>query len=622
MSLAGDRNPKRNQGACTTCRQVKLKCDSNERFPAPCTRCSKKNLQCRTDPNFKRTRTRNRLDEVTNQLNTIQKTLAEQSQHRTPSVPNDLISGLSPDVQSLLDNGDSTFYRHANINDLPALPSILGHITVDHEHVIQLFSPFEANYYRHCPILDASSSVAVLSQSSPILFWTIVMLSSRWHPSLHHHYNTLLDPYRILLGRTLVEQIFYLESIQALTLLCFWPLSVCRQVDDPSWNYCGIITHAARKMGLDKVRTNSFDRISKIKRKTWIAIVQANCSHAWTSGMTVPSEILHSPQSPPPGPCTAAEDQFFTKAGIWRRLAECSLMIANFRQDMDSSLTFVRSLCTDLENVRDGQEQSWTTETDVIVAGAQLCIYALQLDQGRKRHSETSEGHNPRPNEDVLTSRRNTVNMAYMTAAKFIHRFAEMVDNGVAATSSGDKIPNAPQRHLPKYFFGLLLLSMAFIFRTKMLHASDPRNLPSKPESHISQIYQILTSWSREQLDKPARAVRVMRVILRAETEGQVNINDSNLEGRPGVAFLDEVIKVAKDLRERGVAEVDVPTYQPTADCLHDHVVDSYVTSCCDIPNESLDDPSLEWTFPWYLDLLLSDQCNFDMNNIYNGFTQ
>ncbi|TVY81957.1 Transcriptional regulatory protein SEF1 [Lachnellula suecica] len=616
MSLVGDRLPKRNQGACTTCRQVKLKCDSNERFPAPCTRCSKKNLQCRTDPNFKRTRTRNRLDDVTNQLNAIQKTLAQQS-HATPSVQHDSTPGPSPSAQSLLDIEESTFYRYTN---LPDSSFILDHVSMDHEHVMQLFAHFEAYYYRHCPILDTSVSIAVLYQTSPILFWTIVILSSRWHPTLYYNYNNLLDSYRILLGRTLVEHIFYLESIQALTTLCFWPLSVRRQVEDPSWNYCGLITHAARKMGIDKVQTNSPDRTSKIKRKTWIAIVQANCTHAWTSGMTVPSEILNSLQSPPPGPCTAFENQFFTKTGIWRRFAECSLMVMSFRQDMDSSLSFVQSLCADLEHLRDGQEESWTLETDVIVAGAQLCIYALQLDQGRKR-SETYEAQNSFYGQDKMTFRRNVINMAYMTAAKFIHRLAEMVSNGVTITCSGDQASIVPQRYLPKYFFGLLLLSMAFIFRTKMLHASDPKALPSKPELHITQVYQILTSWSREPLDEHGRAARVMRILLRADIEGQVNINEANPEGRPGVAFLDEVIKVAKDLRERGAIETDVPIDECTGESLHAPMTDFLTIGAPEVPQELIHDPSLEWTFPWGLDLFSSNPYNFDINNMYNGFT-
>jgi hypothetical protein len=142
---------------------------------------------------------------------------------------------------------------------------------------------FEENYYRHCPILDTNMSIATLHQTSPILFWTIIMIASRWHPSLYYLCNSLLDPYLSLLGKTLVEPIYSIEPIQAIALRCFWPLSVPRQVDDPSWNYCGFMTSAAMRMGLNRVtwdtQGSSPKGVINIKRKTWMACVYANCRY-------------------------------------------------------------------------------------------------------------------------------------------------------------------------------------------------------------------------------------------------------------------------------------------------------------------------------------------------------
>lgn len=142
---------------------------------------------------------------------------------------------------------------------------------------------FEENYYRYCPILDINMSIATLHQTSPILFWTIVIIASRWHPILYYIYDSLLDPYRSLLGKTLVEPIHSIEPIQAIALLCFWPLSVPRQVDDPSWNYCGIVTNAAMRMGLNKMACGAQGSSTKdfvsIKEKTWMACVYANCRY-------------------------------------------------------------------------------------------------------------------------------------------------------------------------------------------------------------------------------------------------------------------------------------------------------------------------------------------------------
>ncbi|KAE8442768.1 hypothetical protein EG329_002856 [Mollisiaceae sp. DMI_Dod_QoI] len=562
-----------------------------------------------------------RLDEVTNQLNAIQKTLASQSQHIAASAQQDSTTGPSPDLDSLITNDETVgFYKHTNFADLPGSPPILGHALLELDHVMILFSHFEAHYYRHCPILDISTSVALLLPSSPILFWTIIMVSSRWHPTLHHHYRIFLQPYRTLLGQTLVDQIFSLESIQALALLCFWPLSVPRQVEDPSWNYCGLMTNAALKLGLNKAQASSQDPIIRTRRKTWIAVVQVNCTHSWTSGMTVSSEIVSSTRSPPLGPCTMAERRFFVEAEIWRKLAKYSSIIINFKPDIDS-WSFVHGLCADLETVKDGQEDLWTAEMDVNILGSQLCIYALQLDQGKKKATNMSGLQPTSFDRDDVTSQRNSLQLAYMTAAKFIHCFSEMIRYTSESVDTGDESISAPQRYLPKHYFGLLLLSMAFIFRSKVLYTSGLRSLPSKPETHITQVYQILTSWSRDPLDEPGRAARVIRVILQAETEGQLKFNDPSSEGRPGVALLDEMIKTAREIRESGSIGSEMPPGEHMTGTLSESGMDSGKANTANFTPQLLHDPSLEWNFPWGLDLLSTEQYNFDINNIYNGFT-
>ncbi len=57
------------------------------------------------------------------------------------------------------------------------------------------------------------------------------MIGSRWHPELYELYGLLLASYRDLLGKTMVESIIAVETVQAIILLCFWPLSVDRQLE-------------------------------------------------------------------------------------------------------------------------------------------------------------------------------------------------------------------------------------------------------------------------------------------------------------------------------------------------------------------------------------------------------
>jgi hypothetical protein len=142
---------------------------------------------------------------------------------------------------------------------------------------------FRDHYYRHCPILDTDMSIADLHGSSTFLFWTIVIISSRSHPSLSSLYHLIVEPYRKLLSLALLGPILELNLLHGIILLCFWPLSVTKQIYDPSWNYCGLVTNAALQMGLQNftargaaILRRQSEREQAIRAKTWMACVQLN----------------------------------------------------------------------------------------------------------------------------------------------------------------------------------------------------------------------------------------------------------------------------------------------------------------------------------------------------------
>ena len=101
----------RSRRACTSCRQVKLRCDSDQTFPAPCSRCRKGNLHCRIDQGFRRTRARQHLDEVTSKLNAIQEALRTNPPERTFISHHSTNSSSEPEVwqaPALVDPEDSS----------------------------------------------------------------------------------------------------------------------------------------------------------------------------------------------------------------------------------------------------------------------------------------------------------------------------------------------------------------------------------------------------------------------------------------------------------------------------------------------------------------------------------
>ena len=127
-------------------------------------------------------------------------------------------------------------------------------------------------------------SIAELHHFSPFLFWTIVVIASKLHPSLLHFYNGIVESYRTMLGSVLAGPILELDLIHGIILLCFWPLPVAKQIYDPTWHYCGSITNAALQLGLQNSMGHlpphgRSEREERIRSKTWMACVQVNAMY-------------------------------------------------------------------------------------------------------------------------------------------------------------------------------------------------------------------------------------------------------------------------------------------------------------------------------------------------------
>ena len=138
---------------------------------------------------------------------------------------------------------------------------------------------FRQHYHRHGIILDTSPSLLELRNQSPILFWTIILTSSRNHPQYSSFHQGLTQAYEPLLGSYLVKTILSLSTIHAILILVTWPIPVQSQPQDPTWNYCGLITNAARLLGLHepgREKEYGFPRATprevELRSKTWLQI--------------------------------------------------------------------------------------------------------------------------------------------------------------------------------------------------------------------------------------------------------------------------------------------------------------------------------------------------------------
>jgi hypothetical protein len=94
--------------------------------------------------------------------------------------------------------------------------------------------------------------VQKLVDDSQLLFWTILLVSSQWHPSLSYLYGSLAAPHEDLFFPVLHSAILSIETLQAILMLCCWPVPKIREILDPSWNYSGLAMNAGMQMGLHR----------------------------------------------------------------------------------------------------------------------------------------------------------------------------------------------------------------------------------------------------------------------------------------------------------------------------------------------------------------------------------
>jgi hypothetical protein len=246
--------------------------------------------------------------------------------------------------------------------------------------------------------------------------------------------------------------------------------------------------------------------------------------------------------------------------------------------------------------------------------GLQIFLYILQLERAEKIGNSSQLRLHDRDND---ASRKNFINLTYVAAGSLIDEFSEVA--GRAADSPEPDAP-IPQRYLPKHFFGILVLAMAFLFKVKIMYGEEITSRREHVESHIRQVYQILSAWSAEKLDEPGRVLRLMEVVTHAEKQCKLKLDESRSDGRPGVTLLDDFISAARAIRESEAKRTQAGESQ-NATLGESSEQFPFVESLGDeLDIQGLQDPLLDWNFPWGLDLSSTDQFDFGTSNLYPDF--
>jgi hypothetical protein len=161
-------------------------------------------------------------------------------------------------------------------------------LTYSCDTVLLTFNSFCAFHYPHFPILEPSICIATIYESSPLLFWVIMVITTSCAilPSFQSLHEPLKEPFLRRFQSEILSPPLPLETVQAIAYLTMFPQPIHTQVKDPSWIYSGVATNAAMYMGLHRSKPGqSLKSIGvpagspRARAHTWLGCFLSNSSY-------------------------------------------------------------------------------------------------------------------------------------------------------------------------------------------------------------------------------------------------------------------------------------------------------------------------------------------------------
>ncbi|RKK25405.1 hypothetical protein BFJ63_vAg7427 [Fusarium oxysporum f. sp. narcissi] len=356
----------------------KLRCDSKEKFPDPCSRCNARHLFCTVDATFKRTPARKRLEAMSKEL--------QELRNQTHRTGDQLVTGSSFTSESRSpasqDEGVDEF-------ELTSFTVSLAGVVIDSSTATEAFMVF-AEYMRPRLPVVASLSAQAAYENQPFLFWTIVTIVLCRLPEADNIalFQLLRAPYERLVQETVTDAPLPLYKVQALLLLCNWPLPTDKQWKEPSWLYCGVAIQAARYLSLDRQQTIPSLRVIGVtsgsirsRINTWLSCFNVSTSLSLHLGLPCPIEseldfaAIHAflkRQTVPPA--------FAIEVRIQLVVAKFTALLNHELADGTSS-SFLRLFDTELDAIKNEilPDEETKSIVEYAILDAKIHIYTLVI---------------------------------------------------------------------------------------------------------------------------------------------------------------------------------------------------------------------------------------------------
>ncbi|KAK6208047.1 binuclear zinc transcription factor [Colletotrichum tabaci] len=178
----------------------------------------------------------------------------------------------------------------------PAQPRALGSKVLSGEDIDFYFDHYFEHFHPYFPIVRFQDPDRMYRQS-PVLFWTIIAVSSRRYTRDAGLFPFLVENLPREVWAAVSAPPISMSTINALLVLCAWPLPTIRFLNDPSSSYVAIAQNAALGLGLHTGRNHPEFCIG-MHRQTDITDEEA--CFAWMGYNIQAQRVASSNGFPPP----------------------------------------------------------------------------------------------------------------------------------------------------------------------------------------------------------------------------------------------------------------------------------------------------------------------------------
>lgn len=437
----------------------------------------------------------------------------------------------------------------------------LGGVVISKQSVIDIFKLFTSIYHPQLPILGPIS-LQTIYHSHPFLFWTIIIIVAFRSPvpSDEHLFTRLHDQYMQILRVEALQAPLPLSKIQALLLLCYWPLPVMHQRDDPSWLYCGIAVNAAQYMGIHRSSPKSGVTPSLYvvgvpsgsvheRMNTWLGCFLVSTSISMHLGLP---PMINTPSDLASIRAILSEHtiprEFALQIRVLLVLAGFTNVLAHNSNDgvIDSSIT--QLLDGELDTLRITFPDGWTSMTDFCIVAVKMHVYTLVITRAR---SGTS-------------SREILLKLGLAAALRIIHlantRFNERQDKTQTLTAA------QREKTLPKDYFRGLAFATIFLLKYFTSNNSASAEEQQLAANHVIMAHTIFKSLAVHPQDEYKRVANLFETLCKQAPIPSDN-GKSVMADRMGVSIVLDAITLGRELRGHP-AVMQEPEIPSTAESL------------------------------------------------------